>query len=123
MKITQYIEEASRTNAPLDNNYDDMTSIHMVLGMVTEVGELADVYKKHLAYKKPKDMVNVKEELGDLMWYIAGFCKINNINIHEVLQTNIDKLKARYPDKFTEEAAIIRDLDNERKILEQGDKK
>lgn len=119
MKLKQYIKEASRTNAPLDNNYDDMTSIHMILGMVTEVAELADVYKKHLAYKKFKDMVNIKEELGDLMWYIAGFCKMNNINIHEVLQTNINKLKARYPDKFTEEAAIIRDLDNERKILEK----
>lgn len=116
MNITEYKKQAMRTCAPLDNTDNN---IHMILGMVTEVGELADVFKKELAYGKDVDWVNVKEELGDLMWYIINFCTINNINLEDVLDTNIEKLKARYPDKFTREYAITRNLQNERTILEK----
>ena len=35
-----------------------------------------------------------------------------------MLQRNIDKLKARYPDKFSQEKALNRNLDKERDILE-----
>ncbi len=116
--LSQYIEDAYRTNAPLNNSYQDMTSIHMLMGMMTEVGELIDVYKKNLAYGKDIDITNVKEEIGDLMWYIAGFCKYNNFDLTEILQTNIEKLKQRYPDKFDSKRAINRDLTKEREILE-----
>jgi NTP pyrophosphatase (non-canonical NTP hydrolase) len=116
--LNQYIEDANKTNAPLNNSYQDMTSIHMLMGMMTEVGELIDVYKKNLAYGKDIDITNVKEEIGDLMWYIAGFCKYNNFDLTEILQTNIKKLKQRYPDKFDSKRAINRDLTKEREILE-----
>jgi NTP pyrophosphatase (non-canonical NTP hydrolase) len=91
----------------------------MVLGMQTEAAEIADVYKKALAYKKPIDFVNVKEELGDLMWYIANMCNIHGWNMEDILDTNIAKLEARYPEKFTEENALNRNLEKERDILEQ----
>jgi NTP pyrophosphatase (non-canonical NTP hydrolase) len=64
-------------------------------------------------------MTNVKEEIGDLMWYIGVFCKKNNLNLEEIMETNIKKLAARYPDKFTQKAAINRNLDAERAILEK----
>jgi NTP pyrophosphatase (non-canonical NTP hydrolase) len=86
--------------------------------MLTEVGELADVFKKEMAYGKPVDWVNVKEEVGDLLWYVSNFCNVNGFDLEEILQTNIDKLQARYPKKFTQENAINRDLDKERTILE-----
>jgi hypothetical protein len=41
-----------------------------------------------------------------------------NIDLEEMLQRNIDKLKARYPEKFTQENALNRNLDVERQILE-----
>lgn len=64
MNIKDYTEAAGRTVAPMP---DDFThGPHMVLGMGTEVGELQDVYKKKLAYNKPIDEVNEKEEIGDL---------------------------------------------------------
>lgn len=40
-----------------------------------------------------------------------------DINFGEALQANIDKLKARYPDKFTNELALNRDLDKEYKAV------
>jgi NTP pyrophosphatase (non-canonical NTP hydrolase) len=99
-------------NAPLEDD------LHMILGMLTEVGELADVFKKYMAYQKQIDWVNVKEEVGDLLWYVSNFCNINGFDLEEILQTNINKLRARYPEKFTQENAINRDLDKERTILE-----
>ena len=45
--------------------------LHMHMGIITEVGELADAYKKKFAYGKPLDLINVSEEWADVMWYIA----------------------------------------------------
>jgi NTP pyrophosphatase (non-canonical NTP hydrolase) len=117
MDFKTYMEQASRTCAILDSKEQD--NLHMVLGMLTEAGELADVFKKELAYNKPIDWVNVSEEIFDIMWYIANFCRINEIDCEKGLEINIAKLRARYPEKFTEENANNRDLEKERKILEQ----
>jgi NTP pyrophosphatase (non-canonical NTP hydrolase) len=116
MNINDYQNKAARTCAKIDGAILD--DLHMVLGMQTEAAEIADVYKKHIAYKKELDLVNVKEEIGDLMWYIANLCNMNSWDLREILDTNISKLEARYPEKFTEEQAINRDLVTERQILE-----
>lgn len=116
MEIKEYQELALNTKAPLLTLLDE--NIHMTLGMVTEAGEIADVFKKKLAYGKEIDYVNVKEELGDIMWYIANMCNVNGWDLRDILQTNIDKLRTRYPNKFTTDSALNRDLEAERKILE-----
>lgn len=92
----------------------------MVLGMVTEVGELADAYKRTLAYGKSLDLTNVKEEVGDLMWYVVNFCRMTGIDMEDALGINIDKLRVRFPEKFSQEHALNRDLDAERSVLEGG---
>ena len=112
----EYQENAKKTMAKLPIR--DWDEIHMVLGMVTEAGELADVYKKYIAYIKPIDYVNVKEELGDLLWYIANMCNILDLSLEDIFEINIAKLKARYGESFSEEKANTRDLLHERKILE-----
>jgi NTP pyrophosphatase (non-canonical NTP hydrolase) len=117
MDIKTYTKEACRTTAKLDN--DLLDNLHYLMGMVTETGELVDPYKKNMAYNKPIDLVNVQEEIGDLMWYLANFCRINNFDLEKIMENNIAKLRARYPEKFTQENAINRDLDKEREILEE----
>lgn len=119
MELKEYAEKAKRTDAPMPDNYDQMHAVHMILGMVTETAELADVFKKNLAYGKPIDWVNVGEEVADVMWYIMNFCSNNNIDLGFELDKNIKKLEARYPEKFTEEKALNRDLKTERTILEE----
>lgn len=116
MEWKEYMKLSANTCADLKTA--EANNNHMLMGMVTEVGELVDAYKKHYAYGKVLDKVNVKEELGDLMFYISNFCRMNNINLEDQLTINIDKLKARYPHKFDSDKAINRDLDTERKILE-----
>jgi NTP pyrophosphatase (non-canonical NTP hydrolase) len=92
--------------------------MHAMIGMCTESGEIQDQLKKAIFYGKPLDRTNLVEELGDLMWYVGVMCSELNVDLDEVMEKNIAKLKKRYGDKFTEAAALNRDLDSERKVLE-----
>ncbi len=120
MKYEDYKEQSQRTCPNLKDELREGLSdeLHMVMGISTEAGELLDAYKKHFAYGKDLDVVNVGEEIADIMWYISNLCRIKGIDLEEMMQRNVDKLKARYPEKFTQENALNRNLDNERNILE-----
>jgi NTP pyrophosphatase (non-canonical NTP hydrolase) len=113
----RYIKMVDLNKANLGSH--EIDSLHMVLGMITESAELADNFKKKLAYDRPLDFVNMKEELGDIMWYIVGFCIINDLTLADVLETNIRKLSKRYNNGFTKEEAENRNLDLERQELEK----
>ena len=92
--------------------------LHGAIGIATESGELLDAIKKHVWYGKPLDGANIEEEIGDVCWYLALLCSARGISLSTVMEMNIAKLRVRYPEKFTEEAALQRDLDAERKVLE-----
>lgn len=98
--------------------------LHAVIGLSTEVGELQSQLYSTLFKGEPLDWINVKEELGDVLWYAAILFDMLEVITGAapiaVLQTNIDKLRARYPNKFTEMDAIHRNLEQERAILEKG---
>ena len=118
MNIQDYQKLAGRTLPKLSSEQEDIQ--HMLFGMMTELGELVDSYKKHYAYGKELDMVNVMEEMGDIMWYWAGMCSITGMNSAAILHTNITKLLVRYPDQFEKELAKVRDIELERRNLEDG---
>ena len=61
-----------------------------------ETGELLDCIKKHTIYQKPLDVENVKEELGDLLFYMSNLMQSVGLSFEEVLQHNVDKLSVRY---------------------------
>jgi NTP pyrophosphatase (non-canonical NTP hydrolase) len=94
--------------------------LHGCTGICTEGGELMDAYKKARFYGKRVDWVNVREEIGDVLWYLALICRAADTTLEDVANTNIAKLRARYPDKFTTEQALNRDLATERAVLEGG---
>jgi NTP pyrophosphatase (non-canonical NTP hydrolase) len=94
--------------------------IHAMLGGVTEAAEVAEHVRDVMTGAKTLDSVNIVEEFGDQLWYIAmGLCYLDT-NFGEAFDANIAKLRKRFPDKFTEEAAINRDLAGERAELEQS---
>ena len=112
--------ELSLTKSKLQNqNY--VRGLHHALGIGTKVIELQYSFKRALFYNTALDIINIKEELGDVMWYIAGMCNTFGFSLEEVMQINIDKLKKRFPNNFNENDAINRNLDEERKVLEQKD--
>jgi len=185
MTIAKYFKECPRTLAPLDSY--EMNVLHMTAGIITEIGELIDPFKKNLAYGEKVDIVNVGEEIADVMWYVCNnvilaevekemifpieeptlenceklfkmksllkdtpteitlqlgvaiavndrnhftdpnnvfkalfiIAYVNGIDFYKQLDKNINKLKARYPDKFDSDKAINRNLEVERKTLEE----
>ena len=95
--------------------------LHAAMGMATESGEFLDQLKRHIFYGKEIDVTNIVEEIGDSTWYERIGLDAIDVELLEAIQLNVSKLKARFPDKFTERDAINRDLDNERRILEAGE--
>lgn len=69
---------------------------HMATGIGGEAGEIEDCIKKHVIYQKPLDVENVKEELGDLLFYMSNLMQSVGLSFEEVLQHNVDKLSVRY---------------------------
>ena len=70
------------------------------LGLTAESGEFTEVVKKIVFQGKPYNEENVfhmKRELGDICWYIAQACMALDTTFDELIEMNVDKLKARYP--------------------------
>jgi NTP pyrophosphatase (non-canonical NTP hydrolase) len=78
-------------------------------GLVGESGELIDHLKKVLYHGHPANKPMIREEAGDVLWYLANLLSEFDIPLNEVMQGNIDKLKARYPEGFSEERSRNRD--------------
>lgn len=74
--------------------------LNAALGLSGEVGELNDILKKWIFHEKQLDIDHAKKEAGDICWYLAMLCKSFGWNFDEIMQINIDKLKARYPEGF-----------------------
>lgn len=98
--------------------YNSERLIHAAFGMQTETAEFTDALKKAIFYGRPLDTTNLKEELGDLMWYIGIAMDELGTDFSTEADRVIRKLHTRYPDKFTTNAAEHRDLLAERATLE-----
>ena len=70
------------------------------LGLTAESGEFTEIVKKILLQGKPYNEENIfhmKRELGDICWYLAQACMALDTTFDEIIEMNVDKLKARYP--------------------------
>lgn len=74
--------------------------VNACLGLSGEVGEFNDMVKKWIFHEKPFDEEHAKKEMGDVLWYVAMMCHSFGWDMDEILQMNVDKLKARYPEGF-----------------------
>lgn len=97
MTGNQYQELAARTiNQELAKWEVESHALHLMAG---EVGELHSLYQKHYqghAYTEE----HYKKEIGDLLWGIAEYCTVKGWKLEDIMQLNIEKLKARYPAGF-----------------------
>ena len=75
------------------------------LGLSGEVGEFNDMVKKWVFHEKQLDIDHAKKEAGDICWYLAMLCESFGWNLEEIMQMNVDKLKARYPEGFDTDRA------------------
>ena len=113
MDIQEYSALALRTAS------DKSPLLHAVLGLADETGELISPIKKHMFYGKNLDMNNLKEEAGDLAWFLNLLIHAIGSSWEEVLEMNIAKLEKRYPHlRFNADHAIHRDTAAEKAAME-----
>lgn len=96
--LNEYQLAAARTIKPQDFR---RTLDNGALGLAGEAGETVDHIKKYLHHDVPIDQEKLVKELGDVLWYVAELCTALGITLSEVANVNIEKLLARYPEKFT----------------------
>ena len=106
MTINEYQKLAMTTLNPALSGKDVL--INGVMGLCGEAGEAIDIVKKHLAQGHELDREKLIKELGDVAWYLAETATALDISLEEVLQRNIDKLRARYPEGFSSDKSIHR---------------
>ena len=73
------------------------------LGIAGEAGEVADIIKKHVGHGHELDRTKLTKELGDVLWYVAALAHDIGVDLSTVARENVEKLKTRYPDGFSQE--------------------
>lgn len=76
--------------------------------LVASVGHYCTVIKAYCIYGKPLDQVEVVEHLRDIYFALSRCADTWSLHLPTVCSENIAKLQKRYPDKYTDEAAIAR---------------
>ena len=110
-KYTQFVNAVtsneSKDYAAFDDRVFDLTKeipvervLTAALGICAVGGEFTEVVKKIVFQGKPVNEENIfhmKRELGDICWYLAQACMALDTTFDEVIEMNVEKLKARYP--------------------------
>ncbi len=111
MTGNEYQQAAVRTTIDkLDFDLEDPQAIiaWMALGLSGEAGEVANLVKKGVFHQHGLNKEKIKEELGDVLWYISALCTALDLSLEEVMEKNINKLLKRYPDGYSSEDSIRR---------------
>ena len=110
-KYTEFVNavtsDESKDYSAFDKRTYDLTKdipverlLTAALGLCAEGGEFTEVVKKMVFQGKPvndENIFHMKRELGDICWYLAQACMALGTTFDEVIEMNVDKLKARYP--------------------------
>ena len=99
---TDYAALLTRLNSlELENDCNVSQLMTAAFGLTAEAGEFTEVVKKIFLQGKPynEDKVfHMKRELGDICWYLAQACMALDTDFNEILEMNVEKLSARYPE-------------------------
>ena len=96
-----FIDSTSKLEA--QDNINVPRVMTSAIGMLAESGEFTEVLKKMVFQGKEfneENRFHMKRELGDILWYWIQGCIALGYTPDEVMDENIKKLEARYPDGF-----------------------
>ena len=88
------------TELDVSDDADIPRLLTAALGLTAESGEFTEVVKKIILQGKPYNDDNkfhMKRELGDICWYLAQACMALDTTFDEIIEMNVEKLKARFP--------------------------
>jgi hypothetical protein len=75
---------------------DHLPVVHALMGLAGELHEVLEVWDQ------PEKL---KLELGDVLFYLTALAQLQGLNLNQIMQANVEKLQARYPDGWSAEAA------------------
>jgi NTP pyrophosphatase (non-canonical NTP hydrolase) len=104
MDANEYQQLAGRTliDAPgFAISDQDIMILWNAIGLGGEAGEVLDLCKKGILHQHGLNRDELRKELGDVLWYVAALCSTAGIDMGDVMQHNIDKLRTRYPEGYT----------------------
>lgn len=104
MRMRDYQENARRTASEHESR--DLAIAAYAMGLAGEVGEMVDLLKKHLFHGLPVNQNKLKSEAGDVLWYLANLCSKMGLDMDEVAEGNLVKLRQRYPNGFVKGGGI-----------------
>lgn len=108
MNLKEYQEKSKRTLNLSLTERDQLAN--MIMGVQGESGEVADIIKKHLYQGHELDILHIREEIGDTMFYIVNLCNILYIELEDLLYENNNKLLKRFPEGFSKERSVNREI-------------
>ena len=108
MTINEYQQLAMTTLNPALSKKDVL--INGVMGLCGESGEAIDIVKKWLAQGHELDKEKLAKELGDICWYLAETTTALDLSLEDIMTANIQKLKKRYPEGFSADKSINREV-------------
>ncbi|MGD7007602.1 nucleoside triphosphate pyrophosphohydrolase family protein [Metabacillus sp. 84] len=103
MNFNEYQELAGRTANKHINE-----KLNYALGVTGEAGEIADLIKKSEFHGHEMNRGELAKEIGDVLWYLSQLASVYDLDLGRVAEKNIEKLKRRYPEGFSEEASVNR---------------
>jgi NTP pyrophosphatase (non-canonical NTP hydrolase) len=106
MELDKYQELALRTAGHRESERKVLT--YTALGLTGESGEVAEIIKKAFYHGHPLDRDALHNELGDVLWYLAVMADGLGFSLEEIASANVAKLRARYPEGFSEQRSIHR---------------
>lgn len=107
MTMNDFEKAALRTAKPGMNMFEQLQE--GALGLAGEAGEVADYIKKGIYQGHLMKRDRLAEEIGDVLWYCALLADATGVNLDEIAQRNIDKLRKRYPEGFDSARSVNRD--------------
>ena len=112
MTPNEYQQLAARTLIDVPNfqiTDEEIMISWTAIGLAGEAGECAEHVKKQVFHRVELDPLKMKKELGDVLWYLSALAKQFGFTLEEIMEHNIEKLKARYPDGFSSERSMFRE--------------
>jgi len=99
-----YAERFKLLSEKLNGRFSRMDN--SIAGLAGEAGEVADMWKKikfHNLEYNDETREKLIKELGDICWYLFSVADVLDISIEDVININIEKLKARHAHGFSPE--------------------
>lgn len=106
--LKKYQQDCKKTVKKIEDK--DKEIMTWGLGISGEAGDVAGCIKKTFVHMN-NQKAGIRENLGDTLWYIAMICYFFNWDLEDIFNENIEKLRKRYPQGFSE-----KDADREGKV-------